>query len=173
MHYPEEWSQLPKKERRRKMKELQKQQVVKTGRAKKLRIWVLLIVLLAAGGVGLYYTTDSRDVLPPTDIAGHVEKNPPSHVMDEPMPLTVQKHMLEHADGEGPPGVVINYNCDDFACEPDLKEQLAAIAQEHPEFVYIAPFPGMSKKIAITRYRKIETFDSFDRDGLIAFIEGK
>jgi hypothetical protein len=84
---------------------------------------------------------------------------------------TVQRHMLEHSDGVGIPGVIINYNCVDFECESDLVNQLTEIAQQYPEFVYLAPYPGMTKKLAITRRGKIETFDSFDKEGLVSFIE--
>jgi hypothetical protein len=68
----------------------------------------------------------------------------------------------KHADGNGPPGVIINYNCQDYQCEPDLVERLTAIAQEYLEFVYLAPFPNMTAKIAVTRVGAIETFDTFD-----------
>ena len=40
------------------------------------------------------------------------------------MPIAIQKHMLEHADGKegGRGGVIINYNCEDFNCEDGLIE---------------------------------------------------
>jgi hypothetical protein len=31
-----------------------------------------------------------------------------------------QKHMLEHADGSGRPGVIINYNCAKFRCQDGM-----------------------------------------------------
>ena len=65
------------------------------------------------------------------------------------------------------------YNCDDFECESSLKEKLTEIANKYPEFVYVAPYPAMSKKIAITRMRKIQTFDNLDTNALISFIEDK
>ena len=89
------------------------------------------------------------------------------------MPFLVQKHMLEHSDGNGPPGVIINYNCQDFKCGPDLIKNLTDIAQKYPQFVYLSPYSGMSKKIAITRFGKIQTFDNFNKDALIKFIEDK
>ncbi len=89
------------------------------------------------------------------------------------MPLSMQKHMLEHADGQGPPGVIINYNCEDFECEPDLIDKLKAIAQDYPEFVYLAPFPNMSAKIAITRRGAIEVLDEFDEERIRRFIENR
>lgn len=109
------------------------------------------------------------NVLPPTDIRDHVEEIPSSHVLKEPMPLLVQKHMLEHADGKGLPGIVINYNCLDFSCEPDLIPKLEAFASLS-ENVYVSPFPEMSVTIALTRYGRIETMDSFDEARIESFI---
>lgn len=118
-----------------------------------------------------YVWWTKRSVLPPTDIVGHVEEISQSHILDKPMPIAVQKHMLEHADGNGPPGVVINYNCVDFDCEAEMIGKLIKIANQYPEFVYVAPFSGMTKKLAVTRYGKIETFDALDEKAIIRFIE--
>lgn len=119
------------------------------------------------------YKVMHRTVLPPTDIAAHVETSPASHILDEPMPLAQQKHMLEHADGKqgGPPGVVINTNCEDFECEEGLIDKLKTLVRRYPEFIYLAPFENMSFKIAITRLGEIKTFDDYDEAALIEFIE--
>ena len=82
----------------------------------------------------------------------------------------VQKHMIDHAGGRGPPSVIINYNCKGFECEPDLLRDLTGIADRYTQFVYVAPFPGMSKKLAITRNQNIQTFDDFDEQALGSFI---
>lgn len=173
MDYPKKWDQLPKRERKKKIRELKKQQEKRGLLIKKLRSWGISLVVLAVVAGGGYYWLTNREVLPPTDISGHIEQSPSSHVLDSPMGPAIQKHMLEHADGDGPPGVVINYNCEDFECEQDLKEKLAEFANEYPEFVYVAPYPGMTKKLAITRYQKIEVFDSLDKEALVGFIEEK
>ncbi len=89
----------------------------------------------------------------------------------EPMSLPVQKHMLEHADGGGRPGVIINYNCDDFPCEADVVDRLTEIAQEYPSHVYLAPFPDMDAKITLTHVGKLETLDAIDEARIRAFIE--
>lgn len=171
MKYPEDWSNLPKRERRQKMKELKRQEVNRQALIAKVRNWIIGLAIVVAVTAGGYFWWVNREVLPPTDFAGHTETSPQSHILDKPMALTTQKHMLEHADGSGPPGVIINYNCEDFECEEGLKEKLAEIANQYPEFVYVAPYPAMTKMLAITRYREIETFDSFNQDALIAFIE--
>lgn len=173
MDYPKEWNELPRHERRRKLKQLKRERSHKRIVLNRGLIWVaVLVVGTLLVGTG-YSRWKNREILPPTDIAGHIESSPEAHIMDRPMPDAVQKHMLEHADGSGPPGVVINYNCEDFGCEPDLLENLRGVVDEYPEFVYLAPYPGMTKKIAITKIGKIETFDSFNRDAFLRFIEEK
>lgn len=132
------------------------------------------LAILAVGAfviVALRYSGSEAAFYPPTDIVGHAENVPPRHILTAPMPLSMQKHMLEHADGNGPPGVVINYNCQDFPCEPDLVERLTAIAEAYPEFVYLAPFPGMSAKIVVTRRGNRLILDTVDEGRIRAFIE--
>ncbi len=124
----------------------------------------LLVAASRTGGVkGAYY--------PPTDIRGHTENVPPSHILSSPMPLSVHKHMLEHADGSGPPGVIINYNCEDFECAPDLVDRLAAIVNDYPDNVYLAPFPNMSAKIVVSRYQRRLVLDEYDEEKIREFIE--
>lgn len=171
MENPENWDQLPRHERKKLKKALKRQEQQKIARVANIQAWVIRGIIAVALTAGVYFWWSNRSALPPTEFAGHIEQSPESHIIDRPMPILVQKHMLEHADGGGPPGVVINYNCEDFDCEPELIEELADIANQYPEFVYVAPFPGMTKKLAITRYKKIETFDSFDKEALIRFIE--
>ncbi len=138
--------------------------------------WVLigLGVIAIAGFIfaALRYGGSSTAAFyPPTDVRGHTETVPPSHILDQPMPLSMHKHMLEHADGKGPPGVIINYNCEDYECEPDLIDRLRAIAEDYPTFVYLAPFPGMTAKIAVTRRGAQEILDEFDEERIRNFIE--
>ena len=152
--------------------EAKKQQsLVSSKGLKKIRNIAIVVVVIAVLAFLVFSWLSDRSVLPPTDIQGHVEESPASHVLKEPMPLLVQKHMLEHADGKGLPGVVINYNCIDFSCEPGLVEKLEAFATKYPAHVYIAPFGKMSVKIAITRYGKIETMDSLNEAKIDSFIK--
>ena len=131
-----------------------------------------ILVLLILGG-GLIYLARSYHpkILPPTTMAGHIEQSPPVHILDEPMDVRVQKHMLEHADGDGPPGVIINYNCLDFECRDDLIPNLIEIVQDYPDHVYLAPYRGMTVMIALTKLGKIKTLDQFDEKAVRAFIE--
>ena len=138
------------------MQPKQEKKVSKTN-YKKVRNWAIFIVILGLLIWGVSSMFSGIKVLPPTTMQGHVEASPVSHVIREPMPLTIHKHMLEHADGTGPPGIIINYNCNDYNCEPGLIENLESFAEKYPANVYVAPFPNMDAKIAITKLNRIES----------------
>lgn len=133
----------------------------------KLTFGIIILAIL----LGLYFFISNQEILPPTDIAGHIEKNPPSHILTTPMDIRVHKHMLEHADGKDRPGVIINYNCIQFECESDLLENLAKIVNLYPDFVYLAPYPNMTTKIAVSKYQNQITLERFNRKAIINFIE--
>src|SRR3989338_1439425 len=85
-----EKSSLNRKERRhlyRLKKKLTLTQVDKINVYKKLfsKLFILLVIILSSAG--LFWYASTRPNLPPTDIKGHLEKNPPSHIMDKPMPF--------------------------------------------------------------------------------------
>ncbi|HEY65677.1 MAG TPA: DUF3105 domain-containing protein [Caldilineae bacterium] len=167
---------LSKRERKRLAKERRRARRRREARirvAKKVGGLAALLLTVFALGIGGYRWVAGVKVYPPTDITGHDETVPPSHILSEPMPLAMQKHMLEHADGRGQPGVIINYNCEDFPCEPDLVERLAEIVRAYPDFVYLAPFPGMDARIALTRRGRLQVLDEVDEERIRAFIEGR
>ena len=139
---------------------------------KKIRNWGIFIVLIILIVLGVYVLFSNIKTLPPIDMQGHVEENPPSHILKEPMPIAIQKHMLEHADGTGSPGVVINYNCKDYLCEEGLIDNLEAFANEY-SYVYVAPFKGMDAKIALTKLERIEILEEYDKTSIKNFIEGR
>jgi len=141
---------------------------------KKIRNWGIVIIVIVAIGFTFYFLSISIKTLPPTDFRGHIEVSPPSHILKEPMDIQVQRHMLEHADGNqnGPGGIIINYNCIDHDCESDLIEELEAFAEKYPANVYVAPFPKMSVKIALTRQGNIVTLDNYDVTAIEDFIQG-
>ncbi len=136
---------------------------------KKIRNWgifIIIFILIIWGGFSLF---SGIKVLPPTDMQGHVEANPASHILKEPMPIAIQKHMLEHADGTGRPGVVINYNCDDYNCGFDLIEKLENFTYQY-DYVYVAPFKNMDAKIALTKLGKIDVLEDYDEARIDSFI---
>jgi len=142
----------------------------KTSGIKNMKGWIIFAVVVIVIVGGIYLMISSIKTLPPTDMSGHVEANPDSHVLRTPMPILIQKHMLEHSDGTGPPGIIINYNCEDYNCEPGLIENLEAFAAQYPSNVYVAPFKGMDAKIALTRLGRIEILDEFDAARINSFI---
>ncbi len=151
-------------------KAIEEESFVSDGLKKNIKVVVIIGVIL----LGLYWLFSSvsgSTSLPPTDMAGHIESNPSSHVLKEQMDIRVQKHMLEHVDGidGGKGGVIINYDCKNFECGSDLVEKLEVYAEEY-DFVYVAPFKNMPVKIALTKLNRIETLDEFDDLQIRAFI---
>jgi hypothetical protein len=135
------------------------------------RIALMMLVLggVVGGGATWFW---SRGELPPTSMANHVEVNPPGHNLTEPMPIPIQKHMLEHADGVhgGPQGVIIQYNCKKFSCPGDLVENLTLVARRYPSFVYLAPNYTMDVRIALTREGQILVLEQYDPERIQRFI---
>ena len=132
-------------------------------------VFLIIVALLFWGVTALV----SGNSLPPTDQAGHIEQSPSSHVLKSPMDIRIQRHMLEHADGTGSLGVIINYDCQTYDCESGLITNLEAFASKYPEFVYVAPYKKMAAKIAVTRQGKILTLDSYDEEKIDDFINRK
>ena len=111
--------------------------------------------------------------LPPTGVmAGHPESFPPTRIMSEPIDELVQSHVVEHGSHApgAKPGVIVSYDCDRFACEPDLVARLSRIVERYPDGVYLAPYPRMQAKIALTTLGKSETLDVLDEARITAFV---
>jgi len=166
---------LPRKERLR-LKEQQRELEVRRRRRRRLvkkgLMWGVVghLVVIGAGWLGYSIVTAKR--LPSTSMVDHTEELPSSHILTTPMPLAIHKHMLEHADGKGRPGVIINYNCVKFRCAPGLVDRLATFVRAYPDFVYLAPYPEMDAKIAVTTLGKILVLEEVDDARIRAFIEG-
>ena len=138
---------------------------------KRIKNWAITLIIIGAIVGLIVWGISSVKTLPPTDMQGHIEVSPESHVLKEQMPIAVQKHMLEHADGSGPPGIVINYNCEDYDCEEGLIENLEAFAKKYPANVYVAPFKNMDAKIALTKLGKIEILKEYNEVRIDEFIK--
>lgn len=133
--------------------------------------WAIFIIIIL-GIVGLiWWSTTLGSTLPPTSMQGHIEANPPSHIMKVPMRYQVQQHMLEHVDGgQGARGgSIINYNCIDYDCAPDLIENLEAFANQY-QHVYVAPFKNMDAKIALTKLGQIDILEEYDQERIDFFV---
>ena len=155
-----EKEQNKKKERRgKKLNEAPK----KLGRS----IFRILIAILIVGGIGWFIA--NRPKLPPTVMQGHIEQSPPSHIVNTPIPDNIQRHMLEHADGGGRPGIIIQYNCSDFDCAPDLLSRLTELVNDYPKNVYLGP-NNYDGKIILTKLEKRKVLGEFDEEAIIKFI---
>lgn len=98
-----------------------------------------------------------------------METFPTQRVNEFPIPVAVQKHILEHGGGSDPdkPGILVQYNCRDC---PGLVEQLKAIAERYPDVVWLAPYPEMTPKIALTTRDKLLALDAYDEARIVEFI---
>ena len=115
---------------------------------------------LSESEVGL--TTYNSD--PPTS-GPHLPMVANWGVHKEPVAKELQVHNLE--DG----GVAVQYNCPDASpeCKP-LVDKLADIARRYDR-VLLAPYPGMSEKIALTAWTRIDKMNDFDEKRIARFIE--
>lgn len=137
---------------------------------KKIGKYLLYFLIGAAllGGIGWFITT--RPNLPPTTAQGHTEDMPQTHITDQQIPDSMQRHMLEHADGKGKAGIIIQYNCKKYSCEPDLIAKLTELVKQYPENVYLAP-NNYDGKIILTKLGKNQILNTFDEQIIKDFIE--
>ncbi len=128
------------------------------------------IIVLAGAVYGFVLFIYSTPLLPPTSPLNHSERVPDGYILDKPMSDSVQRHMLEHANGRGRPGVIIHYNCTDYDCEDGMLEELKKIVNQYIGFVYLAPgrYDG---KIIITKTGQMDILENFDEERIKKFIE--
>jgi hypothetical protein len=164
--------QLTRQERRQ-VKAQRKQEeraIARSKRARKRALNTALVILMVGGGIfaAVWYASTVRNS-PPITMQGHTEDLLLSHISRIPIPDTVQRHMLEHADGTGKPGIIIQYNCRKYPCEPDLVEKLTNLAKAYPGNVYLAP-NTYDAKIFLSKLDRRESLDMFDEDKIRQFI---
>ncbi len=66
--------------------------------------------------------------------------------------------------------MLVQYNCVQYQCEPDLVETLIRIVREFPPSVYLAPYPTMDAKIALAAPGRLLTLEIPDEDQIREFI---
>lgn len=155
---------------RKKQKEEAKKKEQKTEAIPRKINKYLFYGIISIGVIGSFsWFIFSRPNLPPISIEGHVEESPLSHIVTEPIPEVIQRHMLEHADGEGKPGILIQYNCKKYFCEPDIIQKLTDLVKQYPDNVYLAP-NNYDGKIILTKLGKRQILDSFDEQAIKNFI---
>ncbi len=66
--------------------------------------------------------------------------------------------------------MLVQYNCDDYQCEPGLVEKLTEIVRGYPSSVYLAPYPGMDAKIALAAPGRLLTLETLSEEEVRGFI---
>lgn len=155
------------KEQMKKKDQLKKKVGVASKKIRNYTIYTLITIAVIGGIVWFASLVPS---LPPTSAENHSEDSPATHILTTRIPDAVQRHMLEHSDGNGPSGIIIQYNCDKYDCEDGMIEQLTNLASEYPRNVYLAP-NNYDGKIILTRVGKKEILDQFDEQKIRDFIQ--
>jgi hypothetical protein len=142
-----------------------------TNKSKKKIKYILITAVIVAIILYGFYLLGNQKTLPPTDMVGHIEANPSSHILRKPMQIAIHKHMLEHADAieGGRGGVIINYDCKNYECAEDLVDKLEQFAVDY-DYVYVAPYKNMATKIAVSKLNRQITLEEYDEEAITAFI---
>ena len=77
---------------------------------------------------------------------------------------------MERNAGHEKGSMLVQYNCVDYECEPDLEERLTDIVRDYPPHVFLAPYPTMDAMIALAAPGKLLTLDAFDGNKIQEFI---
>ncbi len=137
--------------------------------------------LASLGNKHIQNMTDAHDPynsIPPTS-GTHVGGKANWGISNSPIPDELQLHNLE--DG----GVGIQYNCFSGESTTDtatpsaevegecrqLVESLTEVAKKYPDKVFMAPYPELDTKIAMTAWTRIDKFNDFDADRIQTFIK--
>ncbi len=156
-----------------------RQQESRRARLRNLRRTLLMtaagfaVVGLAIGGIVLFMTTRStfgKELPPASFTPAHSESFPPQQINNRPIPRLIQEHVMERNAGHERGSMLVQYNCVDYQCEPDLEERLTEIVRVYPPYVFLAPYPTMDAMIALAAPGKLLTLDALDEDKIHEFI---
>jgi len=168
---PKEQYDLKKKEKGQLKKKEQVREKISEA-PKKIGKYLLYTLITVAVLGGTVFAVSRLPNLPPTTAQNHSESSPRSHISNTPIPDGVQRHMLEHADGDdgNGQGIIIQYNCDDYECEAEMVEQLTNLVIQYPDNVYLAP-NNYDGKIILTKLSRREILEEFDGQIIRNFIQ--
>ena len=144
------------------------------GRGRIAKRWGLYaaVGLLVVGGGGVLVTKAvTAKIYPPTGMNPHVESYPSCRICPSPIPEEMQRHILEHREPGGPgdrPGIIVQYSC--TSC-PEVVAKLTRIVERYPRGVYLAPYPRMSPRVALTTLGVLEAMEDVDEGRIVAFIQ--
>ena len=138
-----------------------------------LAIFGTVAGVVALVAVGLVFLVTTSKTLPPTSFSpSHSESFPPRQINTRPIHRSIQEHVMERGGGHHlAGGMLVQYNCEDYQCDPDLIQKLTDLVQKYPPQVYLAPYPVMDAKIALAAPGKLETLETFDADKIRQFID--
>ncbi len=139
--------------------------------ARRWGLYAGLGLLAVGGGAFVVIQAATAKIYPPTDMKDHVESYPPCRICAAPIPEAIQRHILEHREPGGSgdrPGILVQYSC---ASCPEVVAQLTRIVERYPRGVYLAPYPSMTPRVALTTQGRVEALDGVDEARIIAFIE--
>ena len=125
-----------------------------------------------AGVIGVFVLIGiTQKELPPTNFGpNHSESLPPEQINISPISRLVQEHVMERNRTHPPGRMLVQYNCRDYECAPDVVERLTEIVRSYPPSVYLAPYPGMDAKIALAAPGRLQTLDTLDEDRIREFV---
>lgn len=198
MDYPQEWNELPKHERRKKLKTLRRQQEEKSRLLKKIRNWGLAAAVLITGIFALSQLTgkspEQLDLERQTaaaslegkvdnfDIEGREHVPPGTNVEYQTNPPTSGGHLAE-AKNWG----IYDREIDDKAGVHNLEHggiwitykdlsaeeihTLEQIGQQNPQSTLISPRSANLTKIAVVSWGKMMSLDSVDRALIQKYID--
>ncbi len=160
----------------RKQRKLEERRLTEqASRPRRLLRWLALYgalgALVAGGSAFVVIQAVSAKVYPPTGMQDHIESYPPCWICSTPIPEVVQRHILEHRPPgapSDPPGILVQYRCSDC---PDLVARLTRIVERYRGSVFLAPYPPMSPRIALTTLGQLETMEDVDEPRIVAFIQ--
>jgi len=136
---------------------------------KKIRNYAIVIAVLLLLVWG-FYAMGNRKVLPPKTMEGHIEVHPGDQISLNPLDPRIHKHILEHVGEEGSrAGIVVNYDCKNYECDPDLIEKLENLTEGN-NFVFVGPFKNMKAKIVLTKLNQQITLDEYNDVSINNFI---
>jgi len=156
-----------RKEAKRRMREA----AHRRARARTIALRAAVGLLFVGGGAFAAVQALTAKVYPPTGMQDHVESYPSCQICPTPIPESVQRHIMEHRPPGRPgdrPGILVQYSC--TAC-PDVVATLTRIVERYPKAVYLAPYPAMSPRIALTTLGQVEVMEEVEEARIVAFIE--
>lgn len=190
MDYPEEWNELPKYERKKKLKELRREQERKSGLVKKTRNWGMVIIVLIVGVLGFTQLTKKSpeqaqfeqevkavslgDKVEEFPIEGHDHVPVGTSVDYQTNPPTSGSHLAQAEEW----GIFTN-EIDDIAAVhsmehggiwisyKDISEDEIAILEDtgkqNSQSTLISPRSGNDDKVVVASWGKMMRLDSVDK----------